>query len=178
LIDCIKKNTVFGKFERRSGGICEYYINSRQLLLQDETIAIIAQYVFSLAMQVKATVVGGETDSALPLIGAVLGMAAQTNYRLKGFFIRSEKKEYGYHKEIEGCITEIDKVLLIDDLIGKGNSALRCINLLSSINCQIAGFFSVVDRGEGAEMLLLKKKVTLFSIITVNDTFFDDTKWQ
>lgn len=168
LIDMVKQSIIFDKFKRKSGGFCEYYVNGRRMVLNSDSVLICSNKILDIAINLGVTHVGGEVASALPLVGAIITLAALRGYKLTGFFIREAEKEHGLSNIIEGEFTDKSSLLLVDDVIGKGSVAVRCCRLLRDKRLNVSGFCAIVDRNEGAYELLQAEGVKLYSLCTIN----------
>jgi len=52
-------------------------------------------------------------------------------------YVRSEKKEHGKGKQIEGVIKEGDRVIVIEDLISTGGSSVAAVNALKDAGANV-----------------------------------------
>jgi len=171
LLNLIKKKAFFKKKVKLSSGrISNYYIDARLITLDSEGLWLITKTIFSFIKKNKITCVGGPTLGADPIIGALLLYSKMRGYKLKGFIVRKERKSHGMKRLIEGEFPDKkDKVLIIDDVVTTGNSLLKVIEILKRKGIKIFGCCCIVDRQEGAQELLEKKKIPLFSIFTLSD---------
>jgi len=85
-----------------------------------------------------ATVVAGVATGAIA-IGALV--AQQLN--LPFVYVRASSKSHGLGNQIEGKITEGQKVVIVEDLISTGGSSLSAVNALRHAGCEILGMVSI-----------------------------------
>jgi orotate phosphoribosyltransferase len=68
---------------------------------------------------------------------------------LNAFTVRKEQKEHGLARTIEGCFEAETKVVVVEDVITSGASALRAIQAVQAAGGTPIGVLGVVDREEG-----------------------------
>lgn len=68
-------------------------------------------------------------------------------------YVRSKAKEHGRQNQIEGELKEGMKVLLTEDLISTGGSALKVVTVLRDLNIEVLDVFSIFtyNLGEASE---------------------------
>ena len=71
--------------------------------------------------------IAAQGAAAMPLVG---GIASLSPFDINSRIIRKESKGYGRNRRIEGTIEPNKPVLLIDDLINGGNSAMDSLEAL------------------------------------------------
>ena len=75
------------------------FILMGRLLFHGSRIAqIIADWVIDKANQNNVEFVGGPAVAAVPIIGAVVALSTENISPVKGFFVRSDKKDHGTQK--------------------------------------------------------------------------------
>ncbi|WP_258535803.1 orotate phosphoribosyltransferase [Bacillus sp. 03113] len=172
--DLVTNSVVYQQIQRRTGGTCDYYIDSTKLIFEPEVITFAAKKILNLAYEHGVTHIGGEATSALPLVGAVMALSISQGTPLKGFMIRKERKPYGKSELIEGEFSVDSRVLLVDDVTGMGSAAKRCCELLINQNISIIGFVSIVDRQEAALKELRKFGIALIPLFNINEIMEED----
>lgn len=93
--------------------------------------------------------VGGLTLGADPISYAISYASATTSAPLRAFTVRKEAKAHGTGKLIEGPFQQGDRVVIIEDVITTGGSALKAIDAVRAAGGEIAGVLALVDREEG-----------------------------
>jgi orotate phosphoribosyltransferase len=58
-------------------------------------------------------------------------------------YVRSKAKSHGKGKQIEGKVTEGHKVVVVEDLISTGGSAITCVEALRAAGCDVLGIVSI-----------------------------------
>jgi orotate phosphoribosyltransferase len=73
---------------------------------------------------------------------------------VRAFTVRKEPKTHGTGRLIEGPFQPGDSVVVIEDTITTGSSALRAIGAVRESGGSVAGVLALVDREEGGREAL------------------------
>ena len=68
---------------------------------------------------------------------------------VRAFTVRKEAKTHGTGKVIEGAFEANDRVVVVEDVITTGGSALRAVEAVRAAGATVVGVLAVVDREEG-----------------------------
>lgn len=161
-----------------SGRESNFYVDCRQVTLTAEGAYKLARYIIDLirreALPVKA--VGGPAMGAVPLAAAVSALSYGDFLRdphdcfLDTFYVRSEPKEHGTGKQVEGpSHGEGIPVLVLDDVLTTGGSVLKAIGVLRESGYQVKTVLVIVDRQEGGRGNLEKEGLDVLSILARDD---------
>jgi len=82
-------------------------------------------------------------------------------------YVRSQPKDHGTSKSIEGKIEKGAKILMIDDVATTGGSVSNAITLLKETGAKITDAYVVINRMEGADQLLQSQGVKLHSLTNI-----------
>ncbi len=152
LVDLLaKRSTRIGEFTLASGARSNLYIDARMTAMSPEGLALIGPLALAeigLAGW-KADSVGGLTLGADPVSYAIAYASALAGTPLRAFTVRKEAKTHGTGKLIEGPFLPSDQVVVIEDVITTGGSALRAITAVEGAGATVVGVLSLVDREEG-----------------------------
>ncbi|OLE16122.1 MAG: orotate phosphoribosyltransferase [Gemmatimonas sp. 13_1_20CM_3_60_15] len=110
--------------------------------------------------------VGGMTLGADPVSYAISYASAGLSRPLRAFTVRKEAKTHGTEKLIEGPFRSGDKVVVIEDVITTGGSALRAIEAVRAEGGTVSGVLAVVDREEGGREKLESTGVSVIALAT------------
>ena len=113
--------------------------------------------------------VGGLTLGADPVSYAISYASAGTSRPVRAFTVRKEAKAHGTGKLIEGPFETTDKVVVIEDVITTGGSALKAVGALRATGAQILGVLAVVDREEGGREAIEAAGIQAISIARVSE---------
>jgi orotate phosphoribosyltransferase len=163
-----------GNFTLASGAHSDYYIDARlttmagtgQLLLGRVGLATIDERGW------KAELVGGLTLGADPIAYAIAHAAALENRAIDGFTVRKEAKQHGTGRVIEGPFREGARVVVVEDVITRGESALRACRAVKEAGGDILGVLAVVDREEGGRAVIEAEGYKVAALYTASELVF------
>ena len=75
--------------------------------------------------------VGGMAVGADPITAAVIVLASQKGWALKGFIVRKEARRHGRGRDVEGPIQQGERVVILEDVVTTGASSLAAIERTS-----------------------------------------------
>ncbi len=156
-----------------SGKKSGYYIDGKQTTLDPEGAYLTGDLFTDIIRKEFGGVkgVGGITLGADPIISAVMVVGYTKGMRLKGFIVRKEPKGHGTGAWIEGLkgLGTGDKVVVVEDVVTTGGSALKAVEKARDAGLEAAGIIAIVDRLEGGRELIESKGLKLFSLFTKAD---------
>ena len=103
---------------------------------------------------IDAEWIGGLTMGADPISYAIAHRSWLEDHPLNAFSVRKEVKEYGTTRQIEGGLPSDARVLVVEDAITSGGSALRAIDAVTAHGSQVLGLLALVDREEGGRQVI------------------------
>jgi orotate phosphoribosyltransferase len=158
LADLLRAKSVFrGEFKLSSGGTSSYYVDCKLTTLDPKGAWLAGQTMHTLirreqaARKAKIDAVGGLTMGADPLALAV-GMFSHWSKDptpLRIFSVRKSPKAHGQIKLIEGGFRQGDTVVVLDDVVTRGESTIAAINAVVKEGGTVAFVAVLVDRQEG-----------------------------
>jgi orotate phosphoribosyltransferase len=142
-----------GQFKLSSGGTSDYYIDCRTTTLHAEGGRLTGHAILELleANHIDAEAVGGLTMGADP-VALAIGMTSwiESSPRLlQVFSVRKAPKAHGQTKLIEGNFAPGDTVVVLDDVVTRGDSTLKAIESIEQAGGKVAFVAVLVDREEG-----------------------------
>jgi orotate phosphoribosyltransferase len=158
LLALLREKSVFhGDFILASGAHSKYYIDCRLTTLDARGACLVGQVMRALirretaARKLRVEAVGGLTLGADPiaLATAMTSYQAGDNPPLRAFVVRKAAKEHGKGKQIEGNFQPGDSVVVIEDSVTSGGSAINAINAIEKEGGKVALVAALVDRLEG-----------------------------
>ena len=140
-----------GRFVLSSGRESEFYVDARLTTMSPEGLALIGPLALAVIGELKwaADSVGGLTLGADPVSYAISYASAASQRPLRAFTVRKEAKTHGTGKLVEGPFREGDRVVIVEDVITTGGSALRAASVVAAAGGHVLGVLAVVDREEG-----------------------------
>ena len=165
-------------FERRkvilaSGKESDFYIDCKRAALTAEGHALVGRCLFDRVRRLRPLVrgVGGLTLGADPLASAIALTSFLEGEPVDAFIVRKEPKGHGTGQWIEGrrTIPDGSRVVVIEDVVTTGGSALKAIERCRAEKLEVVGCFALVDRLEGGRETIEAQGVPLDSLFTRED---------
>jgi orotate phosphoribosyltransferase len=152
LVDLLRERSVLhGDFVLASGRRSPYYVDCRRTTMHAEGLVLIGELGLAAIRGAgwEAAAVGGLTLGADPVAYAIARASAATPRPIHAFTVRKAAKSHGVLRRIEGCFEPGMPVVVVEDVITTGSSALEAASALSGAGGTVAGVLAVVDREEG-----------------------------
>ena len=159
----------FGDFTLASGKKSTYYLDGKQVTLHAEGLLQIASGLLELLADVNYSGFGGMSIGADPIVGGVLAAAAMRGKELKGFMVRKEAKGHGTKRYVEGPVAPGDRVVIVDDVVTTGGSAIQAIDRVEEFGCEVVQAVGIVDRLQGGAAAFEARGIPFSSLLTVED---------
>ena len=140
-----------GSFTLASGRQSSLYIDARLTTMSPDGLATIGPLGLEAIRMAGWTpdAVGGLTLGADPVSYAIAHASALAGTPVRAFTVRKEAKTHGTGKVIEGPFSSGDTVVIIEDVITTGGSALKAVAAVRAAGGIVLGVLAVVDREEG-----------------------------
>jgi orotate phosphoribosyltransferase len=147
----VERSLRTGDFVLASGARSDYYIDCRTTTTHAEGQARIGALGLALLAELGPlpTSVGGLTMGADPVAYAIAHASWRTGTPVNAFTVRKEPKAHGTGKRVEGCFSAGDRVVVVEDVITSGRSALQACEAVLTEGGTVSGVLAVVDREEG-----------------------------
>jgi len=172
LVDLLVKRSVrYGEFTLASGRQSDIYIDARLTTMSPEGLALIGPLALE-TMQLRGwrpDSIGGLTLGADPVACAISYASVESRHLLRAFTVRKEVKKHGTRRLIEGPFEPGDRVVVVEDVVTSGDSALTAINAIRNAEGIVLGVLAVIDRGEGGTENLAAAGVKLVSLVHRRD---------
>jgi orotate phosphoribosyltransferase len=157
-----------GDFTLASGRRSDFYVDARLTTMSPDGLSLIGPTALSALNKAgwKANAVGGLTLGADPIAYAISYASAATGSPLRAFTVRKEAKTHGTGKLVEGPFRSGDHVVIIEDVITTGGSALQAAKAVREAGGIIAGVLALVDREEGGREAIKNAGLDVLSLTT------------
>ena len=166
------KNRSFkrGTFQLASGDTSDYYIDGRTSAVFSEAAFLIGDVLYERTKDLGIDAIGGLEVGAVPLTtAAVIGYHLHGK-TMEGFWVRDKAKAHGTRKLIEGNLKPSSRVVIVDDVITTGSSAVKAIEEVQKIGCEVVLAICLVDRLQGAQEAFRKAGVANYqAVFTIRD---------
>ncbi|UCF18781.1 MAG: orotate phosphoribosyltransferase [Gemmatimonadota bacterium] len=160
-----------GDFTLASGRKSRYYVDARTTTLSAEGQALIG--VLGLSALQKAGLspqaVGGLTMGADPIAYAIAHRSFLDGCVIEAFTVRKEPKGHGAGRQIEGCLEPGQSVVVIEDTITTGGSALKACRAVEAVHARILAILALVDREEGGKETLEEAGYRVISLVRLSE---------
>ena len=164
-----EKGLKFGDFTLASGKKAKFYLDCRKVTLDPQGANLIGAGMLSMMRTNMPDAVGGMAIGADPITAAVVTLSGQTGPPLRGFIVRKSAKEHGTGQAVEGPVQAGDRVVIVEDVITTGGSALRAIDQAREFGLEVIEALAIVDRLAGGQSAFQEKGVGLRTLLTIRD---------
>lgn len=157
-----------GDFVLSSGRRSDLYVDARMTTMHPRGLALIGPLGLA-AMSAagwNADSVGGLTLGADPIAYAIAYASAIAGQPIRAFTVRKEAKTHGTGKRIEGPFQSGDRVVVIEDSVTSGASALNAVAAVREQGGRVLGVLALVDREEGGRQAIEAEGVSLQTLVT------------
>ena len=157
-----------------SGVSSSYYFDMKKTLFDPHGIALVSELILLIARQRGIRFVGGLEMGAVPIAaGVALLSSLDGKPTVHGIFVRKAAKEHGTRQTVEGIpfgeSLEGKEVLVVDDVLTTGGSALRAVMDLRAAGASVRTLVAVVDRLAGAREACHRENVDLIALTDLTD---------
>lgn len=165
----IERSVRKGNFVLASGKSSTFYVDARLTTMSPEGMVIIGSLGLE---QIEASnwqpdSVGGLTLGADPIAFAISHASAGRPIPLRAFTVRKEAKQHGTSNLIEGPFKPGDRVLIVEDVITTGKSAIQAIDAVEGAGGIIVGVLALVDREDGGRDAIKSRGYDVVSLTTI-----------
>ena len=149
LADLLRQRSIQkGDFVLASGVRSTYYIDARVTTMSGKGQLLIGRLGLDAldAAGWSPALVGGLTLGADPVSYAIAHAAARAGRDLDAFTVRKEAKGHGTGRRLEGGFRAESEVVIVEDVVTTGDSALRATQVVEEAGGRVIGVLTVVDR--------------------------------
>jgi orotate phosphoribosyltransferase len=147
-----ERSVQFGEFTLSSGQRSSYYVDARLTTMSPEGLRAMGEEALRAIRKSGWHVdsVGGLTMGADPVAYAIaLCSTLDGGQLLRSFSVRKDVKAHGTRRRIEGPFRDGDNVVIVEDVVTTGASALAAAAAVEHERGRVAGVLAVLDREEG-----------------------------
>lgn len=160
-----------GNFILASGKSSSLYVDARTTTMSPEGLALIGPVAIEALRNanLKIDAVGGLTLGADPITYSIAVASYWSPPLIRAFSVRKDAKTHGTGKLIEGSFQTGDNVLVTEDVITTGASALRAIGTIKSAGGLIRGVLTLVDREDGGRETIEQEGYPVISLFKLEE---------
>jgi orotate phosphoribosyltransferase len=139
-------------------------IDLSQLYLRGKGAYLIGKTIYHHTKELDFDAIGGHGVEVIPLVATTAVHFWKREHRIKeGFWVCPGQG-------VEGRITKLHKVIVIEDVCTTGDPAALAVQTVQEfIGCKVVGVIAVVDREEGAKERFKEMGIMFDSIFKAND---------
>lgn len=172
LIELLRDRSVLhGDFVLASGRHSRHYVDCRRTTMHAEGLALIGRLGLAALRRLgwAAEVVGGMTLGADPVAYAIAMASHSAPPEVHGFTVRKSAKTHGGGRRIEGCFAAGARVVVVEDVITTGGSALAAVRAVREEGGTVVGVLAVVDRDEGGRDAITSAGLPAHALVSLNE---------
>jgi orotate phosphoribosyltransferase len=165
----VEKSLITGRtFTLASGRTSSFFVNLKQTMLDPEGANLLADLILDVMEEQGLHTIGGLEMGAVPMVSAVCTKSFK-RFPVNAFFVRKGVKDHGAAQLIDGHFEEGAEVLIIDDVVTTGGSAIQAAEAVQARGCRVSKILAIVDRQEGGRENLSKHGFELISLLERRD---------
>jgi orotate phosphoribosyltransferase len=162
-----------GEFVLSSGAKSRFYVDARTTTTHAEGQALVGRLGLAAirAARWAPAAAGGLTMGADPVAYAIAHASWLAGEPVHAFTVRKEPKAHGAGKRIEGCFAAGDAVVVVEDVITTGGSALKAVQAVEAEGGTVLGVLALLDREEGGRAAVEAAGYPVRALFTVSELF-------
>lgn len=167
----IERSLKTGDFTLSSGARSSYYIDARRTTMSAEGQSLTGRVCHDVLRDTgwSFTHVGGLTLGADPVAYAIAHRSWEEGEPTDAFTVRKAAKEHGTGERIEGGLPAGARVVVIEDSMTSGKSALEAVRAVEAHGATVAGVLTLVDRQEGGRERMEAAGYALAAVFTADE---------
>jgi orotate phosphoribosyltransferase len=167
----IERSVKKGTFILASGKESNVYVDARLTTMSPEGMVTIGPLALARieAEKWNPDSVGGLTMGADPVAFSISHTSALLGKPVRAFSVRKEAKTHGTGNRIEGSFKTGDRVVIVEDVITTGKSALQAIEAVEAAGGRVAGVLAIVDRQDGGREAIGAKGYQVIALTTIQE---------
>jgi len=159
-IDCI----LFGNFVQASGATFPYYIDLRKIISQPQIFHQILSAYADILKKLSFDRIAGIPYGSLP---TATGLSLRLHHPM--IYPRKEVKAHGTRRLIEGNFEPGETVVVVDDILISGKSAMEGAEKLKSAGLKVNDIVVFMDHEQGVKDRLKANGYQAHSVLTISE---------
>ncbi len=157
-----------GEGWRKDGRPFGWMLDCRDILLSARLLPAVSRLLCDAVADLHPDFVAGMGFSGAPLTAGMVAESRHLGKSYDGLLIRDKPKAYGLRRQVEGPSPSPGaRVVIVDDLINSGDTAIQAAAILSGCGVNVAGVAALVEFDPAAAVRLASRGLptrTLFSL--------------
>ncbi len=164
-----------GEFVLSSGAKSDYYIDARPATMSAPGQRLIGRLGLAAidGRSWNVVTVGGLTLGADPVAYAIAHASSREGRDIDAFTVRKQAKSHGTGRRVEGNLMAGNDVVVIEDVLTTGGSALDAIRAVEAEGARVLGVLTLVDREAGGSDRLAAEGYAVAALFTVSELLGD-----
>ena len=157
-----------------SGARSSYYVDCRTTTTSAEGQFLVGILGLELVRGsgFEPVTVGGLTMGADPVAYAIAHASWSAGEALNAFSVRKQPKDHGTGKRIEGSFAAGDRVVVIEDVITSGGSALQACDAVEAEGGVVLAVLAILDRESGGRQAI-EARYPVLTLFTISELLSD-----
>ncbi|NJP09192.1 MAG: bifunctional orotidine-5'-phosphate decarboxylase/orotate phosphoribosyltransferase [Leptolyngbyaceae cyanobacterium RU_5_1] len=155
---------LFGNFVQASGAVFPYYIDLRKIISNPQLFHLVLNAYAGILKDLSFDRIAGIPYGSLP---TATGLALRLNRPM--IFPRKEVKAHGTRRLIEGNFESGETVVVVDDILISGNSAMEGAAKLKSAGLNVQDIVVFLDHEQGVKARLRDNGYQAHSVLTISE---------
>jgi len=156
-------------FKLVSGRESPYYVDCRPTTHNAQGLALIGAIFFDLIRDLQVDAIGGLTMGADPIAHATALTSYLQGAPINAFSVRPLPKDHGTGGVLVGDVAPGDRVVVVEDVVTTGGSALRAVAAARDFGLQVVKVLILVDRQEGGKEAVAQEVREVEAVFTISD---------
>jgi len=155
---------MFGDFVQASGATFPYYVDLRKIISNPQVFSLILTAYADILKTLNFDRIAGIPYGSLP---TATGLSMRLSYPM--IFPRKEVKAHGTRKIIEGNFCVGETVVVVDDILISGKSAIEGAQKLESAGLKVKDIVVFMDHEQGVKDKLKASGYCAHSVLTISE---------
>ena len=155
---------LFGEYVQASGATFSYYIDLRKIISNPQIFHQVLQAYAKILRELSFDRIAGIPYGSLP---TATGLSLLLHYPM--IYPRKEVKAHGTRRLIEGHYEQGETVVIVDDILITGKSAIEGAEKLESSGLKIKDIVVLIDHEEGVKDRLKARGYNAYSVLSISE---------
>ena len=155
---------MFGDFVQASGATFPYYVDLRKIISNPQVFSLILTAYADILKTLQFDRIAGIPYGSLP---TATGLSMRLSYPM--IFPRKEVKAHGTRKVIEGNFCPGETIVVVDDILISGKSAIEGAQKIESAGLKVKDIVVFMDHEQGVKDRLKACGYSAHSVLTISE---------